>query len=30
MYHVSSYFDVPTERIQEFVDAALEDGRDPR
>jgi (4S)-4-hydroxy-5-phosphonooxypentane-2,3-dione isomerase len=28
MYHVASYFDVPPERHQEFIDAALEDRRD--
>jgi (4S)-4-hydroxy-5-phosphonooxypentane-2,3-dione isomerase len=28
MYQLSSYFDVPSERIQDFIDAALEDGRD--
>jgi autoinducer 2-degrading protein len=27
MYYIAAYFDVQPERRQEFVDAALEDGR---
>jgi (4S)-4-hydroxy-5-phosphonooxypentane-2,3-dione isomerase len=27
VYHIAAYFDVPPERRQEFIDAALEDGR---
>jgi autoinducer 2-degrading protein len=28
MYHIAVYFDVPAERQREFIDAALEDGRE--
>lgn len=28
MYHIAVSFDVPSERRQEFIDAALQDGRD--
>ncbi|MFD0690258.1 putative quinol monooxygenase [Actinomadura fibrosa] len=28
MYHIAVYFDVPAERRQEFIEAALADGRD--
>jgi (4S)-4-hydroxy-5-phosphonooxypentane-2,3-dione isomerase len=28
VYHIAVYFDVPAERQQEFIDAALADGRD--
>jgi autoinducer 2-degrading protein len=28
MYHIVAYFDVPPERHQQFIDAALKDGRD--
>ncbi|WP_216853849.1 putative quinol monooxygenase [Phytoactinopolyspora halotolerans] len=27
MYHIAVYFDVPSERREEFIAAALEDGR---
>jgi (4S)-4-hydroxy-5-phosphonooxypentane-2,3-dione isomerase len=27
-YHIAVYFDFPAERQQEFIDAALEDGRE--
>jgi Antibiotic biosynthesis monooxygenase len=28
MYHIAAYFDVSPEHRQEFIDAALQDGRD--
>jgi (4S)-4-hydroxy-5-phosphonooxypentane-2,3-dione isomerase len=28
MYHIATYFDVPREHRQRFIDAALEDGRE--
>jgi (4S)-4-hydroxy-5-phosphonooxypentane-2,3-dione isomerase len=28
MYHIASYFDVPADRREDFVAAAIEDGRD--